>query len=72
MKAVKKETNDKGHQIITCEEPVFFGLFKPKKRQFIATEKYIGKYWIWKELPGKTLVGNDMFFQLNSWYKNLD
>lgn len=32
MKAIKKETNEKGHIILTCEDSILFGLFKPQKQ----------------------------------------
>jgi hypothetical protein len=43
MKAIKKETNQKGHIILTCEDSVLFGLFKPQK-QFVATEEHLRGY----------------------------
>lgn len=71
MKAIKKETNGKGHIILTCEDSVLFGLFKPQK-QFIATKEYPKGYWDWRKLPNKTLVGDGMSFQLDSWCKDFD
>lgn len=71
MKAIKKEINDKGHIILTCEEPMFFSLFKSQK-QFIATEEYSKGYWNWRKLPDKTLVGDHMSIQLDSWCKDFD
>jgi len=71
MKAIKKETNEKGHITMTCEDSVLFGLFKPQKK-FIATEQYVKGYWKWRQLPNKTLVGDAMSFQLDSWCKDFD
>ena len=71
MRAIKKETNDKGNIILTCEGSVLFGLFKPQK-QFIATEEHLKGYWNWRKLPNKTLIGDDMSFQLDSWCKDFD
>lgn len=71
MKAIKKETNEKGHIILTCESSYFGGVFKPKTK-FIATKQYIKGHWDWRELPNKTLVGDYMSFQLDSWCKDFD
>lgn len=71
MKAIKKETNKKGHIILTCETSILFGLFKPKK-QFIATRQYCKGYWNWRKLPDKTLVGDKTAFQLDELCKDFD
>ena len=71
MRAIKKETNEKGHIILTCEYSILFGLFKPKKK-FIATEQTFKKYWNWRSLPNKMMVGDSMSFQLDSWCKDFD
>jgi hypothetical protein len=79
MKAIKKEVNEKGHIILTCEESEvkssFFGLVKTestKETKFIATEQYVKGYWNWRLLPNKTLIGDNICFQLNSWCKDFD
>ena len=71
MKANKKEKNEKGHIILTCEYSVLFGLFKLQKH-FIATEEYPKGYWNWRKMPNKTLVGGGMSFQLDSWCRDFD
>lgn len=71
MKAIKKETNKKGHIILTCETSILFGLFKPKK-QFIATREYIKGYWNWRNLPNKTLVGVEKSMMLDELCKDFD
>jgi hypothetical protein len=71
MRAIKKEVNEKGHIILTCEDSLFFGLHKSKV-QFIATEEFPSGYWNWRKLPDKTLVGYSMCFQLDSWCKDFD
>jgi hypothetical protein len=69
MKAIKKETNENGNIILTCETSVLFGLIK-KEVQFIATEEYPRGYWNWRKLPNKTLVYDSLSFQLDSWCKD--
>jgi hypothetical protein len=71
MKAIKKEINQKGHIILTCEDSVLFGLFKPQK-QFVATEEHLRGYWNWRKLPNKTLVEDGIRFQLDSWCKDFE
>jgi hypothetical protein len=71
MKAVKKEINEKGHIILTCEDSVLFGLLKIQTK-FIATKEYPKGYWNWRKLPNKTLVSDTMSFQLDSWCKDFD
>ena len=58
MKAIKKETNEKGNIILTCETSVLFGLIK-KEVQFIATE----------EFPGVTLT---KYYKMNKISNNLN
>tara|TARA_R110002167_G_scaffold331706_1_gene538357 strand:- start:9145 stop:9471 length:327 start_codon:yes stop_codon:yes gene_type:complete len=70
MKAIKLEVNKFGHMILTCEQSFLFGLYKTQKR-FIATEECYPKgYWKWRSLPNKTLVGDFMGLQLDSWAKD--
>ena len=69
MKAIKKETNENGNIILTCETSFLFGLIK-KEVQFIATEEYPKGYWNWRKLPNKTLVHDNLSFQLDSWCKD--
>ena len=69
MKAIKKETNEKGNIILTCETSGLFGLIK-KEVQFIATEENPKGYWNWRKLPNKTLVYDNLSFQLDSWCKD--
>jgi hypothetical protein len=69
MKVIKKETNEKGHIILTCEKSVLFGLIK-KEVQFIATEEIASGYWNWRKLPNKTLVYDRLSLQLDSWCKD--
>ena len=71
MKAISKEINEKGYMILTCENSVLFGLFKPQTK-FIATKEFPTGYWDWRELPNKTLVGDHMSFQLDSWSRDFD
>ena len=71
MRAVKKEVNERGHIILSCEETFLFGLFKLNK-QFMATKEYPKGYWNWRKLPNKTTVGTMMSFQLDGWYEDFD
>ena len=70
MKAIKKETNEKGYIILTCESS-YLGLFKIQEK-FIATEERPRGYWDWRRLPNKTIVTDNMSFQLDSWCKDFD
>jgi hypothetical protein len=69
MRAIKKEINEKGHIVLTCETSLLFGLIK-KEVEFIATKEYPKGYWDWRKLPNKTLVPCSLSFQLDSWYKD--
>lgn len=66
MKAIKKETNEKGNIILTCETTLLFGLINLKTK-YIATKEYPRGYWNWAKLPNKTLVNDMLSFQLDSW-----
>jgi len=74
MRAIRKEKNEKGHIILTCEDEVknFWGKKKTITTQYIATKEYPKGYWDWRLLPDKTLIGDRMSFQLDSWCKDFD
>ena len=78
MKAIKREVNKKGHIILTCEEEKKISRFLRKPRiekvetQFIATEEFPKGYWKWRLLPDKTLISDNLCFQLDAWNKDFD
>jgi hypothetical protein len=69
MKAIRKEIKGNGNIILTCEQSILFGLVK-KEVQFIATEEFLNGYWDWRKLPNRTLVHDNLSFQLDSWCKD--
>lgn len=65
MKATNIEIGKDGKTIITTETSRF--LRKPKIRKFVASEKIVGNYYKWLELPDNLLVTDLLSFQLDSW-----
>jgi len=67
MKLLKKEINEKGHAVITCQSSILFGLIK-KEVRFIATEQYPKGYWNWMRMSDGILVEDRLSYQLDAWW----
>jgi hypothetical protein len=71
MKVVSRRLDEKGNIILECEEvSKFLWIEKIKTIEYIATTEFPKGYWDWRELPDRTLVGDHMSFQLDSWNKD--
>lgn len=63
IKALKRDEKDR--PILITEQTWFW--FWKVKREFLAQDHYVSKYYQWVELPNKTIVGDRLSFQLDSW-----
>ena len=65
MKMIKKETDDKGRTILTCEEPFWF--FWTRERKFLNTSTFVNSS-AWLEFPNMIMI-NDIVLkcQLDAW-----